>query len=105
VLLTCPKSSLGDIGLAESTNHQENANISGGIVHRNGGARNGNVLLCASGDINIIISSSIVADIPERLGQDCQQLGIKRSGVLGTAQLVRCFIEGTIKMGTLYWRY
>lgn len=87
MLLTCPKSGLRDISLAQRTNHQEDADISGGIVYSNGGARNGNVLLRASGDINVIVSSSIVADVPERLGQECQQFGIKGPGVLAKAQL------------------
>lgn len=66
-LLTRSKRRLGHVSLAQGTNHQENTHVGGGIVHRNGGAGDSNVLLRAGGNIEIVIPSSIVADIPDGL--------------------------------------
>lgn len=78
-LLTRSKRRLGHISLAQGTNHQENTHVGGGIVNRNGSARNGNFLLRAGGNIEIVIPSPIVADIPNRLRQQGQQLRIEVS--------------------------
>lgn len=73
---------MGHIGLAQSADHQEDAHIGGGIVDSNGGARDRNVLLGASRHIDIVVSRSVMTDVPQGLRQYGEQLGIEGTGVL-----------------------
>lgn len=77
---------MGHIGLAQSADHQEDAHVGSGIVDGNGSARNCNVLLGTSCHIDIVVSRSVMTDVPERLGEFGEQLGIERTGVLAHAE-------------------
>lgn len=80
--LTSPNSSNRHISLAQGTDHQENAHISGSIIHGHGSARNSNIPLGATRNIQVIITSAIVANIADRLWQDREQFFVKVASVL-----------------------
>ena len=70
------------MGLAQSTNHQENSNISRRIVDCNGGTGHSDTPLRASRNIDVIVSRTVVADILQRLWENSDQLRIEGTGVL-----------------------
>jgi hypothetical protein len=70
------------MSLAQSTNHQEDSNVGCRIVDRNRGTGHGDASLRASGNIDVIVSRTIVADILQRLGENCDHLRIERTSVL-----------------------
>lgn len=80
--LTSTQSRHGHISLAQSADHQEDPHIGGSIVDRDGGAGNRNIPLRAGRDIDIVVSSSVVANVLQRLGQHGEHLRVKRTGVL-----------------------
>lgn len=80
--LTRSQSSLGHIGLAQSADHQKNAHIGSSIVDSNRCARDRNVPLRAGGHVDIVVSGSIVTDVPQGLGQHGEQFGIEGAGEL-----------------------
>jgi len=61
--LTSAESCHGNISLAQSADHQEDAHIGSSIVDRDGGTGYRNVSLRASRDIDIVVSSSIVTNV------------------------------------------
>lgn len=80
--LTRSQSSLGHIGLAQSADHQKDAHIGSSIVDSHRRARNRNILLRAGGHVDIVVSRSIVTDVPQGLGQHGEQFGVEGAGEL-----------------------
>jgi hypothetical protein len=68
--LTGTNSSNRHISLAQGTDHQENAHISGSIIHSHGSAGDSNIPLGATRNIQVIIASTIVADIADGFWQN-----------------------------------
>lgn len=56
------------MSLAQSADHQENADIGCRIVDGDWGAGHSDVLLRAGGNIDVVVSCAVVADVLERLG-------------------------------------
>jgi hypothetical protein len=70
------------MSLAQSTDHQEDANIGCRVVDRNWSTRHRDASLRASGNIDVIVSRTIVADILQRLWENCDHLRIEGTSVL-----------------------
>lgn len=82
VVLTRSQSGLGHISLSQSPNHQEDANVGGSIVDGNRSTRDRNILSRAAGNIDVIVTGTVMADVLEGLGQHGEQLSIERTGEL-----------------------
>lgn len=70
------------MSLAQSADHQENSHVGCRIVDSNWGAGHSDVLLRAGGNIDVVVSCAVVADVLERLGQDFEHLCVEWTGVL-----------------------
>ena len=53
------------MSLAQSADHQANANIGCRIVHSDWGAGHGDVLLGAGGHVNVVVSRAVVTNVLE----------------------------------------
>lgn len=53
------------MSLAQSADHQENANIGCRIVHSDWGAGHSDVLLGAGGHVNVVVSCAVVTNVLE----------------------------------------
>lgn len=78
------------MSLAQSADHQENAHVGCRIVDGDWSAGHSDVLLRAGGNIDVVVSRAVVADVLERFRQDFEHLCVERTGVL-------CAVSRTIR--------
>lgn len=76
------------MSLAQSADHQENAHVGCRIVDSDWSAGHSDVLLRAGGNVDVVVSRTVVTDVLERFRQDCEHLCIERTGVLNAVSKI-----------------